>query len=349
MGIVARAGLLAGLVLSLAACGQPVAPVTVSPVSPPALVASPTGTIASSAASTAQASASSTSFPPGTATQTAASPAVTAAPGGTAARFDGKRAFEDLRAQMRWVPRDTGTEGWKQTGDYIIAQLRAAGWPVEEQHFTVKGIVARNMIARRGHGPSIIIGAHYDSRRRADQDPDPGKRQQPVPAANDGGSGVAVLLELARVLQPELLNHEISLAFFDAEDDGELDGWNWGEGSRYMAEHLTVRPVAVVVLDMIGDADLRIPYEQNSTPSLRESIWSTAAALGYKQFVPQLGYAMTDDHTAFLEKGYPAVDIIDFDYPPWHTTSDTLDKVSAESLAAVGTTIQVWLTNGKEP
>src|SRR5919205_836684 len=222
----------------------------------------------------------STSFPSGTATQTAASPAVIVAPGGTAASFDGKRAFEDLRAQMRWVPRDTGTEGWKQTGDYIIAQLRAAGWPVEEQHFTVKGIVARNIIARRGQGPSIIIGAHYDSRRRADHDPDPAKRQQPVPAANDGGSGVAVLLELARVLHPELLNHEISLAFFDAEDDGDLDGWNWGEGSRYMAEHLTVRPVAVVVLDMIGDADLRIPYEQNSTPSLRESIWSTAAALG---------------------------------------------------------------------
>lgn len=263
-----------------------------------------------------------------------------------ALKFNAARAYEDVRAQMQWVPRDTGTPGWKQTGDYIVAQLRSAGWQVREQRFTYRGQEVRNITGARGQGPTIILGAHYDARRFADYDPDPQKRQQPVPAANDGASGVAVLLELARALRAEDLKHEVQLAFFDAEDNGEIDGWEWGVGSRYMAEHLAKPPAAVVVLDMIGDADLRIPYEMNSTPGLRESIWKVASALGFAQFVAEPGYSMIDDHTAFLEQGYPAVDVIDFDYPPWHTTADTLDKVSSASLEAIGMTVEAWLRGG---
>lgn len=262
------------------------------------------------------------------------------------AQFDGQRAMQHAAAQMQWVPRDTGSLGWQQCGDYIIAQLKNQGWQVEEQPFDYKSVRCRNIIGKHGSGPQIIIGAHYDSRRRADQDPDPAKRDEPVPAANDGASGVAVLLELARVLQPEHLGHEIWLAAFDAEDNGDLDGWEWTVGSAYMANSLAQSPAAVVVVDMIGDADQQIYYEQNSDVPIREAIWSVARDLGHVSFVPQPRYSMIDDHTPFLQRGFRAVDLIDFDYPYWHTTADTLDKISAASLASVGQTLELWLRRG---
>jgi hypothetical protein len=258
-------------------------------------------------------------------------------------RFDGALALEHAAAQMQWVPRDTGSPGWKQCGDYIVGQFKGRGWAVEEQFFDYQGTRCRNIIARRGSGPYIILGAHYDSRRRADQDPDPAKRDQPVPAANDGASGIAVLIELARVLKPEALGNAIWLAAFDAEDNGELDGWEWTVGSGYMARNLSIPPQATIVVDMIGDADQQIYYEGNSDPSIKQAIWSVASELGYTSFVPQVGYSMIDDHTPFLRRGYRAVDLIDFDYPAWHTTADTLDKISAASLEAVGRTLQEWL------
>ena len=178
---------------------------------------------------------------------------------------------------------------------------------------------------------------------KADRDPDPARQDEPVPAANDGASGVAVLLELARVL-PKDLNQQIWLVFIDAEDQGELPGWDWLLGSRALAESLKSNPDAVVIIDMIGDADLNIYQERNSNPDLTREIWDTAADLGYSQsFIAQPKYSMIDDHTPFLEKGMRAIDIIDFDYPYWHTTQDTADKVSAESLMAVGDTLLHWL------
>ncbi len=261
-------------------------------------------------------------------------------------QFDGQRALQHAAAQMQWVPRDTGSPGWQQCGDYIVAQMKSVGWQVEEQFFDYQGVHCRNIIGKLGSGPQIIIGAHYDSRRRADQDPDPPKRDQPVPAANDGASGVAVLLELARVLQQDQLGHEIWLAAFDAEDNGDLDGWEWTVGSAYMANSLTQAPAAVVVIDMIGDADQQIYYEQNSDVAIREAIWRVARDLGSTSFVPKPRYAMIDDHTPFLQRGFHAVDLIDFDYPYWHTTADTLDKISASSLASVGQTLEAWLQRG---
>lgn len=258
--------------------------------------------------------------------------------------FDGDRAYQDLNYQMSLGPRIPGSQVHAQEIDWIKQSLESSGWKVEIQETTRMGHPVRNIIARRGTtGQWTIIGAHFDSRMQADQDPDPANRATPVPAANDGASGVAVLLELARVL-PKDLNQQIWLAFFDAEDQGKLSGWDWLLGSRALAESLTAKPDAVIVIDMIGDASLNIYKEKNSNPQLTDEIWNTAAGLGYEQqFIPTVKWDMLDDHTPFLEKGIRAVDIIDFDYPYWHTTADTADKTSAQSLKVVGDTLLHWI------
>lgn len=257
--------------------------------------------------------------------------------------FDGQRALDHVVQQMRWQSRSIGTTGHDAVVDYITAEAQHVGWMVEEQRFEYRGTEIRNIIARRGTGPLLILGAHYDTRLVADRDPDPTRRTDPVPGANDGASGVAVLLELARHINPDELGREVWLTFFDAEDHGKIEGWEFAVGSRYLAEHLPRPAEAMLLVDMVGDRDLHLPYEANSTPALRESIWQTAAELGYTQFVPKVKYQITDDHMPFLEKGIPAVDLVDFEYPAWHTTGDTLDKVSAESLDVVGRTLERWL------
>jgi len=189
----------------------------------------------------------------------------------------------------------------------------------------------------------VILGAHYDTRRSADQE----DSDAPVLGANDGASGVAVLLELARTLDPRRLRHQVWLAFFDAEDNGGLDGWEWCVGSSYMAARLHVFPVAVIVVDMVGDADQQIHFEGNSDPALQMQLWQIAADLGYADsFIPTYRWTMLDDHVPFAQRSIPAVDIIDFDYPYWHTTQDTLDKVSGASLERVGRVLEVFLEGG---
>jgi Zn-dependent M28 family amino/carboxypeptidase len=225
-------------------------------------------------------------------------------------------------------------------------KLEEESWTTEIQEATMMGHPIKNVVARREgeeDKPWILLGAHYDTRIFADQDPDLEKRNQPVPGANDGASGVAVLLELARVL-PETYPGTIWLVFFDAEDNGGIQGWDWILGSRAFVDQLGGQPDAVVIVDMIGDADLNIKMEPSSDARLTAEIWSQAAELGYKEyFLPVPGPRVLDDHTPFLRAGIPAVDIIDFDYLYWHTTADTLDKVSAESLQVVGETLVAWL------
>ena len=258
--------------------------------------------------------------------------------------FDGARAYEHVLAQEAIGVRPTGSQAGWQTGDYIIEQLEAAGWQVETQEFTYRGVRGRNIVGKIGHGPVIILGAHYDTRPAADREPNPADRNQPILGANDGGSGVAVLLELARTLNPDRLRHEVWLAFFDAEDRGHLDGWPFSVGAQELARQLELRPQAVIVVDMVGDADQNIYYEHNSDEQLMRAIWSVAARLGYAEYIiPKYRYSVTDDHIPFVGRGIPAVDIIDFDYPYWHTLADTSDKVSPLSLERVGRTLQVWL------
>lgn len=254
---------------------------------------------------------------------------------------------------MAFGPRWPGSPGHQAVGDYIVAELEAMGWDVEEQRFEYKGLQGRNLIGRAnvGRGDVIIVGAHYDTRRVADQTPGAVEEQIPVPGAVDGASGVAVLLELARTLDMDRMSSEIWLTFFDLEDNGggALPDWEWIVGSTYMAETLTAAPSAMVLVDMIGDADQQLFYEGNSDPNLREDLWAIASDLGYDDvFIPEVRYTMIDDHVPFARRGIPAVDIIDFDYPYWHTVEDTADKASAASLARVGRTIEVWLETGSE-
>jgi Zn-dependent M28 family amino/carboxypeptidase len=259
-------------------------------------------------------------------------------------QFNGARAYQDIIYQLDLGPRTPGSAGHEEVIEWIVLNLQENGWEVDIQQDTIMGHPIENIVAHRGSGPvSILIGAHYDTRFVADQDSNPQNTTTPVPGANDGASGVAVLLELARTL-PTDMDKEIWLVFFDAEDQGRLDGWNWILGSTSYVENMINPPDAVVIIDMIGDNNLNLPMEQNSSPELVESIWQAAATLGYSAyFIQQPGYSMLDDHTPFLNAGIPAVDIIDFDYPYWHTTQDVADNVSAESLQIVGDTLLQWL------
>jgi len=258
--------------------------------------------------------------------------------------FDGQRALANIEYQMALGPRVSGSIAHDQAVAWMVQSLRASGWQVEIQETERLGHPVRNIVAKRGIGqPWIIIGAHYDSRMLADQDPDPEAQTKPVPGANDGASGVAVLIELARAL-PQNFDKQVWLVFFDAEDNGRIQGWDWILGSRAFADSLTNHPDRVVVIDMIGDANLQIFLEANSDDKLRDQIWGQAADLGYSDvFINEVRHSMLDDHTPFLELGIPTVDIIDFDYPYWHTSQDTLDKVSADSLQAVGDTLLTWV------
>lgn len=258
--------------------------------------------------------------------------------------FDPQRAYQNVVSQVAFGPRLPGSEAHQRTIDWISSELRLSGWQVEIQSTTRLGHPIRNVVAKRGSGtPWVILGAHFDSRLVADRDPDPTKRSQPVPGANDGASGVAVLLELARVM-PTNLDKQVWLVFFDAEDQGSLPGWDWILGSRAFAESLTTKPDAVVVLDMIGDANLNIYQEISSNLALTQSIWDAAARLGYQDyFIPMRKFNIIDDHVPFLEAGIKAADIIDIEYTYWHTTMDTPDKVSPQSLKMVGETMLEWL------
>lgn len=264
--------------------------------------------------------------------------------GAAEATFSGDRAFTWVEAQVELGYRITGTESNRKAGDLIIEALEAEDWHVREQTFTYMETPVRNILAWKGEGPAVMLGAHYDTRRAADME-DP---SQPVMGANDGASGVAVLLELAHTLDVDQVGKRIYLAFFDAEDNGRLDGWDWIVGSSYMAERWGDEgepPLeAMVLVDMIGDRDQQVYYERNSDPRLSQEIWQVAAELGYEErIIPQARHTILDDHIPFLRRGIPAVDMIDFDYPYWHTTQDTLDKVAPESLEAIGRTLEVWL------
>ncbi|MBW8012702.1 MAG: M28 family peptidase [Chloroflexi bacterium] len=258
--------------------------------------------------------------------------------------FDGQRAYANVEFQVSLGPRPIGSEAHAETIQWIVSELQRNDWNVEIQRINILGHDVQNIIARNdGGGDWIILGAHYDTRMISDQDADPEMRSLPVLGANDGASGVGVLLELARVL-PEDLDNKIWLVFFDAEDNGGITDWDWILGSRAFVENLEGIPDAVVILDMIGDENLEIYFERNSDVSLAAEIWAEAEDLGYvTNFIPEYKYSILDDHTPFLQAGIKAVDIIDFDYPYWHTSEDTFDKISSESLQIVGETILAWL------
>jgi glutaminyl-peptide cyclotransferase len=257
--------------------------------------------------------------------------------------FNSQLAFKDVKYQIELGPRTLGSEAHRATSEWIVSKLESNNWQVETQETTIDGIPVKNIIAKRGSGtPWIIIASHYDSRLFADRDSTSTGREQPVPGANDGASTVAILLELARVI-PSRLNKQVWLVFFDAEDYANIEGNDGNIGAQYFVDQLSEKPNSVVVLDMVGDKDLNIYMERNSYPELNKEIWGVASKLGYSQFIPAYKYDIIDDHIPFVRAGITAADIIDFDYPYWHTTQDTLDKVSPDSLKIVGETILKWL------
>ena len=198
----------------------------------------------------------------------------------TPVSFDGQRAYADVQTQISFGPRVPGSDGHAKVVEWIQTELRAAGWQVEVQESEALGHPVKNIVAKRSaEAPQIIIGAHYDTRMYADQDPDPAQHTNYVPGANDGASGVAVLLGLARSL-PEDTN-PVWLVFFDTEDNGNIAGWDWILGSREFVRKNPVQPQAAIIVDMIGDADLNIYKERNSDPQLTDTIWATANGLGY--------------------------------------------------------------------
>lgn len=290
--------------------------------------------------------------------------------GGPKTPFDGARAMEYVRTQVAFGPRVPGTAGHQRTGDWIAAQMRERADTVIEQrwtHVTAAGdsLPMRNILARYNPAAAqrILYLAHWDTRPTADSDPNLGNRGQPIPGANDGASGVALLIALGDQLDSVPPGLGVDLLFVDGEDYGSFDDPNLADvliGARHFAANLPdpgYRPVFGVLWDMIGDADLQIWQEGHSlrgAPEVVSRVWDTAAELGYDDvFVKRdLGYEITDDHLPLLNAGLRVIDVIDICYaapqqgcppnPPdpntnyHHTLKDTVDKVSAESLQKVG-------------
>jgi glutaminyl-peptide cyclotransferase len=262
--------------------------------------------------------------------------------------FNAQRAYQDVVYQTSLGPRTPDSVAHEQAIDYFRSELQKANWQVDVQMVEVNGHLLKNVIARRSDvPPEIILGAHYDSRLMADRDPDLKKQQEPVMGANDGASGAAVLLELGRVLPSNSV--PIWIVFFDGEDQGSIPGWEeWSLGARGFVDTFTLKPRAVVIVDMVGDYRLNILQEKQSSARLTREIWAVAKELGYGQyFLDEQKYSIMDDHVPFLEAGIPAIDIIDIDYRYWHTSYDTAENVSPDSLGIVGSTLQLWIARQK--
>lgn len=262
--------------------------------------------------------------------------------------FDGAQAFAYIEAQMAFGPRIPGTDGHQAMGQWLdsLSRERADSVIVQEWiHVTLAGdsLPLRNVMARfNPTAPSrILLLAHWDTRPKADG-ANSSDRDAPVPGANDGGSGVAVLLAIADALLASPPSVGVDLLFVDGEDYGVFsEEKDVLIGSKYFADHLpTPRPRYAVLFDMVGDLDQRFPKEGNSligAPDIVKYVWDAARDIGYGHvFVNATGQAFTDDHIPLQQAGIPAIDVIDFDYAAWHTPDDTIDKISATSLQAVG-------------
>ncbi len=258
--------------------------------------------------------------------------------------FSGDQSLQHIQELLDFGARTPGSAGRENAAAYIETTLQQNNWEVEMQDFEFDEVAMQNIIARKGDGENIIIlGTHYDTRAVSDQEDISEKQNEPVPGANDGSSGTAILLELSRVLTiPQ--DAQLWLVFFDGEDQGHLNNWNWSIGADYFVHQLQIAPDKAVVIDMVGDEDLNIYQEKNSDADLVNEIWNIAAEMNYQTyFIPQYKYTMIDDHLPFVNAGYSAALVIDFDYPYWHTTADTLEHVSSQSLQIVGDVIMKWI------
>lgn len=281
--------------------------------------------------------------------------------------FNADSAFSYVKHQTDLGPRVPNTDAHRQASAWLVAQLKKRGAEVVEQKVTLSAFDGTKLNAVNIMGrfqpektDRVLLLAHYDCRPWADQDPDPSRRRQPVDGANDGASGVGVLLELARQLQLHPLPEDvpgIDILFVDAEDWGsENVDDSWALGANYFADNPIVpgyAPAYAILLDMVGSGDATFYKEyfsEQSAPWLNSAIWTAAATAGYgHKFLPQVGGAITDDHRPLIERGIPAIDIIDYRRNPegfdpvWHTTADVIENISPQTLKAVGQTLLQFL------
>lgn len=257
--------------------------------------------------------------------------------------FDGKLAFEHVSKQVGFGPRPSGSQAIAQTQDYILSQLKSDGCTTEVDAFNADTPVGRlpmkNILVKiPGDDKSIILlGTHYDTLLRNDIT---------FVGADDSASSTAVMLELARLLCAKHGKHAVWIAFFDGEE--AMKAWSATDsryGSRQMAARFaasgdTAKIKAFLLADMVGSRSLHFARESSSTPALVDLMWSTAAKLGYADVYVNTESGAQDDHDSFLKRKVPSMDVIDFDrsqdVPFWHTAEDTLDKISAKSLAISG-------------
>lgn len=277
-------------------------------------------------------------------------------PGGSTVErpsFDGARAFGHLERQVSFGPRVPGTEGHARQLEWMVAHLaeRADGVAVDSfTHVTAAGdtLRLRNVRARFDGPPGrrLLLLTHWDTRPRSDQASDPEERELPVPGANDGASGTAVLLELAELLSRQPPPVPVELLFVDGEDYGPDTGDMFLGSRHYARATLTEdsRPTYGVLLDMVGDRDPLFPVEGYSAqwaPSVVRRVWQVARELGYGDRFPlRVGPPVMDDHVILNEAGLPTVDVIDLEYGPgnrlWHTPRDVPANTSSASLEMVG-------------
>lgn len=278
----------------------------------------------------------------------------------TPAPFDEKRAMGYLEAICRLGPRISGSEGMKKQQELLQKHFETLGAKVELQRFTGRQnsrpqpVELANMIVswHPDRKRRVIFCSHYDTRPIADQEPNRRHWQEPFLSANDGGSGVALLMEMANHMKELKTTVGVDFVFFDAEEyifEREKDRYFIGsEHFATMWRRSREKPeyMAAILLDMVGGKNARFPGEQHSlfkAGALVEQVWRVAAQLKCSAFVTQVGPAVMDDHLALNEVGIPAIDIIDFDYPHWHRLTDTPANCSGESLAQVAKVLGVWV------
>lgn len=267
----------------------------------------------------------------------------------SAPSFPAGQAYDYLLRQCALGPRCPGSVGHERMKVFLREELRSCAERVEEQPFLHSAENGRdtlrllNFVARFSpeNKRRILLCAHWDTRPWADQDLTVENRRTPILGANDGGSGVAVLLAVAKTLKQNPPPVGVDIVFFDGEDYGtETRPDDYLLGSKFYARTLAQPyPRLAILLDMVGDRDLQLYQERNSllfAPKETKEIWKQAAEAGHTEFRPQAKYTVTDDHLPLMARGIPSVDVIDFDYPYWHTLEDTPDKCSRHSLQVVG-------------
>lgn len=279
--------------------------------------------------------------------------------------FNADSAYVYLKKQVDFGPRVPNSEAHRLTGDWLKSELARHGAEVLEQKANLRAfdgtvLHARNIMGRLNPDASrrILLLAHYDCRPWADQDSDPEKRKKPVDGANDGASGVAVLLETARCLKSAGSELGVDILFVDAEDYGtEGNDESWAMGARHFAQNPPIEgysPECAVLLDMVGGKDAVFPREyfsQGEAPELANKFYAAAAKAGHGSLFPnRIDGAVTDDHLEFLKVGIPAIDIIEYRpdtgfNPTWHTADDNIENISPATLKAVGESLLIFLNN----